>query len=1097
MVNFDKQNILNNIPGAVVVYKADATGEILYANKALIELFECKDFEDFLNATNGSFRSAIVPDELEYVESNIERQMAQNRKKYDHIFFHILTKNSRAVYVEGYGKMVEDEEHGEVYYAFLAIPEVRAQYGEADSLTGLLNRRAFLEKSKRCEGSRHAVLYLDIRGFKLINQYYGSENGDNFLRKTAEVLERTFSDALIARFAADHFVILCDDNDIEGKIAKAYDRVLKLEESLKLKLDVGVYISENKEDINMECDYAKMACDSIRKDESKYFAYYTEALKKETDFHKYIADHIDDAIANGHIQIYYQPVIRTMSGKLCGMEALARWIDPDLGLISPANFVPVLEDDNIIYKLDMYVIEQVMEHLCSVRDAGKEVIPVSLNISRRDFDMFSPYEMIEGLVRKHRLLREWVHIEVTESAISDNLTMIKSEILKLREGGYEVWLDDFGSGYSSLNSLKDYPVDEIKFDMVFLRNFNERAKVILTSAVGMAKELGIHTLAEGVETQEQFDFLKSIGCEKIQGYLYGRPEPYDDMMTAIQEKSIFEETPETRNYYEKIGKTNIITDASIAVFDYDGSKFKTLYRSRNFGIVDNADNPDVENGIDWIMNYDESPLRNAIRNLAEKAGRSGKVETLDCVFSGRYYRATMECIASKNKGIALLTTLTDITFKDKEEVNTEFNNVSRNIMNLFDTICVVNRTKRTIRAIRTEDASIPIGEEFPIEKSGLTRLFPLEKLYDPDRINLYSLLELTGEKEDTQRGVRSRFFRLRNEQGNFVKKESITFPITVPREASSAGDSVLLLCIRDALTPPPETIENQGKKNELVYWKDAKRWKSLMEQCGIMFFWKDRERRFLGCSRSFLDYFGFESEDEIIGRTDEDMAWHIDDSLYKNDEEKVLSTGISTLNIPGHVIKKGVPRNIFASKFPMYNDGEVSGLMGYFIDTDTLLPGDIAIKNSTYMDMATGLVNLRGFIMHLIQYEDNYLEYGEDYGMIVLEIPVYYHMKKAYGKEVAECMISLVADAIREETRNGSLVARTGKSHLIVIQKNKEHDVLRAHMDRYIRKIESIHQVEGYKCTLYVKSSLVMTSDRNESVGIMEFITQNKEKIVQ
>lgn len=238
----------------------------------------------------------------------------------------------------------------------------------------------------------------------------------------------------------------------------------------------------------------------------------------DRDIRDYVISHLDEAIENHWIQVYYQPVIRTLTGELCGMEALARWVDPQIGFLSPASFIPVLEQVRLIHQLDAYVLEEVCHMLRQRLNHDLPITPVSFNLSRYDFDMVDVFHLVEKTRAAYQIPRDALHVEITESALAENDDAVHRAVDRLRDEGYEIWLDDFGSGYSSLNILKDYTVDLIKLDMGFLRSFTEKSRDIIRSVIDMAKELGIKTLAEGVETQEHAEFLASIGCGRQQGY---------------------------------------------------------------------------------------------------------------------------------------------------------------------------------------------------------------------------------------------------------------------------------------------------------------------------------------------------------------------------------------------------------------------------------------------------------------------------------------------------------------------------------------------------------------------------------------------------
>ncbi len=263
-----------------------------------------------------------------------------------------------------------------------------------------------------------------------------------------------------------------------------------------------------------------------------------DELKRQLAIRNYVISHLDEAIRKSYLEVYYQPIVRTDHGSVCCVEALSRWIDPVQGFLSPDEFVPALEDNLMITKLDLYLFREVCRHLKEEELSGHPLIPVSFNLSRQDFVFCDIFEAMESIVAEYNISRDLIRVEITESTAISNPELIHQVVWKMRMAGYQVWMDDFGSGYSSLNVLHEYEFDEIKLDMVFMRHFNEKARNIIRSIISMAKELGIRTLAEGVETKEQFDCLRDIGCEMVQGYLFSPPQPFDSLMQTLSQKGI-------------------------------------------------------------------------------------------------------------------------------------------------------------------------------------------------------------------------------------------------------------------------------------------------------------------------------------------------------------------------------------------------------------------------------------------------------------------------------------------------------------------------------------------------------------------------------
>ncbi|WP_049946326.1 EAL domain-containing protein [Butyrivibrio sp. WCD2001] len=415
---------------------------------------------------------------------------------------------------------------------------------EIDQLTGLPNLYSFRKNAQNLMDGRaktereFAIIYFDVQNFKSYNSRYGFEAGDRFLQNLAKHIEKIFPELMVARFSDDHFVALAYFSGIEARIEDLRRRVISYNPDAGVDLHAGIYeLEPDDTDISMACDKARIACNSIKANYDNIYRYYDRELGNQLDLAHYIIHNISDAVLNGYIQVYYQPVVRVISGRVCGFEALARWVDPKHGFLMPGVFIPILEDAHLIYKLDAYVIRQVCEDIREYMDHGYKPQPVSINLSRTDFHQKDMYRVVNDAVSVNKIPKNLIHIEVTESALDDNQDVLKGTIDKFRRGGYQVWMDDFGSGYSSLNLLKDYEFDVLKFDMKFLQNFgsNPKETAIWENVINMAEEIGIQTLAEGVETMEAWDFLKRVGCEKAQGYFFGRPMSKSECIDYLDE----------------------------------------------------------------------------------------------------------------------------------------------------------------------------------------------------------------------------------------------------------------------------------------------------------------------------------------------------------------------------------------------------------------------------------------------------------------------------------------------------------------------------------------------------------------------------------
>ena len=397
-----------------------------------------------------------------------------------------------------------------------------------------------LQKTNPYKIQNGIYLFTNIANFRIINSQKGFDEGDKVLREIGLRFEKAFPNDLVARQSDDHFIIFTENVNLENKIKTLDEIVKKASGGLYVLLKVGGYVPMEGENPNKSIDKARYACNMIKRMPETNYLEYDEKINDVFIKRQYIVNHLDEAIEKGWIRAFYQPVVWSNDHKLCGIEALARWIDPNIGFLSPADFIPVLEENRLIHKLDRCIIDCVFKNMRNAIDKGRTIVPVSINFSRLDFELMDVESTLDELVNKYEIDKKYVHVEITESALINSENFLNTNIKKIKNLGYSVWLDDFGSGYSSLNVLKDFTFDVVKIDMKFLTNFdsNEKTKDILDCIIQLANRLGMNTLTEGVETEAESEFLEKIGCERLQGYLFGKPYSLEDLENKIDNKEL-------------------------------------------------------------------------------------------------------------------------------------------------------------------------------------------------------------------------------------------------------------------------------------------------------------------------------------------------------------------------------------------------------------------------------------------------------------------------------------------------------------------------------------------------------------------------------
>ena len=548
--------IPTGLPGGFFIYEQGNGEEILFAEENVIKLYGCETFEEFREFTHNSFAGMVHPDDYAKIQNQIQAQTLFGEKRHDYVRYRILTKQGDVKYIEDFGHLMHGTNGRSYFYVFIvdvdrneyfnrsrnsyAEAEILSMNHETDSLTGLLNMSFFYQSvqmlisSPKGRRKNISIIHFDIPNFKLFNERNGFRLGDELLCDLAQIIKEVFKEDICSRFSDDHFVVCStmEKEDVITGIEKVYRTLLNSSESTKrVRIKAGVYYLDGRiTEIGLACDHARLACNSIKGRHDLFYSVYDEMLREKLRKQQYVVDHVDEAIENEYIKVYYQPVIRVKTGEICGYEALVRWVDPKVGFLSPGDFIETLEQFHLIHKIDAYVIERVCKDYNRIIENGDPIVPASVNISRLDFELCDICSLIEETRKKYNVPREILDIEITESALNDNIGRIKSECLKMRELGYQIWLDDFGSGYSSLNSLTEYSLDVLKLDMVFLRSYDHNSKtgILMNYIVDGARGMGLAPLCEGVETEEHYEFLKKIGCEKAQGFFFGKPLPMEE-----------------------------------------------------------------------------------------------------------------------------------------------------------------------------------------------------------------------------------------------------------------------------------------------------------------------------------------------------------------------------------------------------------------------------------------------------------------------------------------------------------------------------------------------------------------------------------------
>lgn len=507
----------------------DREGKCVYANEVSRNLFHAHDslkpledyFAKWMEARKGEIREESwketheIDGDTHYFEAHFQF-LLDDRGNYVGCFFSILdcTENFRELEIQRYN-------------------------ASHDYLTDIYNRDRFFERVeemlKREPDVERVMVCIDVKDFKGVNDLFGEETGNRVLKRIAGLMRRDASeDTLYARLEADRFAMcMRTENFVEENYAGYLEELQKILRSsiYRIHVHVGVYhIIDPSMSVSVMCDRAFVAIRRIKDNYQQIVSYYTEDIGNSVQREKVMVGEFDRAISAGEFQMYLQPQIAVDGHHVLGAEALVRWDHPVRGMISPGEFIPVFEKSGYITRLDRYIWELACRQLRVWKDIGREDLHISVNISPKDFYLINIYDTFTALVERYDIRPANLKLEITETALMEELSKHMVLLSRLRNYGFQVEIDDFGSGYSSLNTLQDIEVDVLKLDMGFLRktSHEERSRIIMNSVIDMSKNLGLTVVTEGVETLDQVNYLTQAGCDVFQGYYFDRPMPVKD-----------------------------------------------------------------------------------------------------------------------------------------------------------------------------------------------------------------------------------------------------------------------------------------------------------------------------------------------------------------------------------------------------------------------------------------------------------------------------------------------------------------------------------------------------------------------------------------
>lgn len=552
--------LIDTVPGGIAVLHITDRIELTYFNDVLCDILGYSREEMSEQIAHDPLKIVVQEDRRQIIDAVVvaaERQVGEKVNITHNWKVRVVRKNGDMRWVQIVARPMESEPHL-VHAVFMDVTDemtvekqlqesmVELRYrAEHDRLTGVLNREAFYRAAEKLIHENASETYVigvwNVDRFKVINELFSSKAGDKILRGIAQSLQKlTAVVGACGRLEADGFAICLPEEYLTEHMPEILNMLTGNEDwgmnSYPVMSHIGFYRVENSDTaINLMCDRAGMALMQIKGNYLERWCYYSESLKETIINEQELINDMEIALREHQFVVYYQPMMDAKRQNVIRAEALVRWKHPIKGMISPGLFIPLFERNGFISLLDMYVCEEVCRFQSELKKRGIPLVPISINLSRMNFYNPKLCKEILALVNTYGISPEDLEIEITESAYKENSKDLIRAIQLFQKHGFKVLMDDFGSGYSSLNMLKDLSIDVLKIDMKFIDDLenSERATNIMFSIIRMAQALDMDTIAEGVETKSQYEMLSCMGCGCIQGYYFSKPLPAEDFIADL------------------------------------------------------------------------------------------------------------------------------------------------------------------------------------------------------------------------------------------------------------------------------------------------------------------------------------------------------------------------------------------------------------------------------------------------------------------------------------------------------------------------------------------------------------------------------------
>ncbi|MCI7216674.1 MAG: EAL domain-containing protein, partial [Megasphaera elsdenii] len=657
--------------------------------------------------------------------------------------------------------------------------------------------------------------------------------------------------------------------------------------------------------------------------------------------------------------------------------------------------------------------------------------------------------------------------------------------------------DDFGSGYSSLNVLKDYHFHTLKLDMAFLHPFTKESRTILTAIVRMAKELGVHTLAEGVETREQAQFLRDIGCEKLQGYYFGRPLPAAECRPYCRDRNLSFETLPEAVLLDKAGLIDVSQSSPVAIVYDDSQTLQFLQANAGYlQALQSMGTRNVSDSNQFLSSLD-FPMHQKFRRFADRARKSGQQETMTYVDNSQYMRVNLKTVARAGHRCIHRAELYNISLDEaaRDKQSRRLDNVLRNIILTYEGIWYLNMENQVLEIIEPLTSDQQVGETNP-DIDGTFHHFAEYFVHPKDRERFLHFMDpeqFYRQAAASQSAIITEPFRILRSNGNF--DWFMIIGMVLPK--SPSRDILFFITkppINDQKKLRPilfEMLRSYGVTAEAFATDTANTsqalWQAFLQHSREKVIWKDRSHRICGASQAFVEWLGI-PEKELLGKTTQELGFCVDCQADDETDEKAMCSGQVVSDCFLHFVVKQQLHLVQADKFPIYQNDKMTGVVLCFHDVEDNHHPLINEVHTAVTDEETGFLNYRGMVMAGLRYADTYRLHGDDYTAALIDVPEFDAIGLTYGPEFRQHLLQKITAILKEYLPPSLTISHIGSCCFLLFQKSAHIAQLQQAHIQISNAIHAIQQVDGFPCTLYMHYAIVRGSEARSLDSLLQLL---------